>query len=93
MVLKGELSVGNRHLRHIMKSNLPSKKKIILFGGDFCQVLPVLGQSSRITVVENIFKQSPLLSDVKIRKCTQTMKETDNRIFTVWILKLDKLGL
>lgn len=88
MVPKDALSVVDRLLKDIMNNNLPYGGKIILFGGDFRQVLPVVRHANRTAIVENTVKRSPLWSHVKIHKLTQNMRANDDPVFTEWLLKL-----
>ena len=87
MVPKNALSVVDQLLKDIMSNNILYGGKIMLFGGDFRQVLPVVRHASRTAIVENTVKRSPLCSHVINHKLTQNMR-TNDPVFTEWLLKL-----
>ena len=47
-------------LRDITKLDVPFGGKILLLGGDFRQVLPVVPHGSKVAIIENCLKQSHL---------------------------------
>ena len=70
----------DRTLRDIMgqidtkNRNLPFGYKIIVFGGDFRQILPVVKIGTQIDIVNASFNRSYLWSSVKILKLTINMR-------------------
>lgn len=88
MVPKDALAVVDRLLRDITGVNLPYGGKIILFGGDFRQVLPVVRHGNRTTIVETTIKRSPLWANVTLLKLTTNMRANEDPVFNEWLLKL-----
>lgn len=70
---KHSLMCVNRLLKDIMGNDLPFGGKIIILGGDFRQVLPVVPHASRATTVQNSIKFSPLWPLFKVFKLTKNM--------------------
>ena len=60
MAPKSAVHTFERLLRDIMRSDEPFGGKVVVFGGDFRQVLPVVKHGSRTTMIEESFKHSPL---------------------------------
>jgi len=54
------LMVVNRLLKDIMENNVFFAGKIIVLGGDFRQVLPVVPHVSRQLTIQNCIKHSPI---------------------------------
>jgi len=73
MANKHSLMCINRLLKDIMGNDVPFGGKIIILGGDFRQVLPVVPHVSRAATVQNSIKFSPLWSLFKIFKLTKNM--------------------
>lgn len=79
----------DRLLRDITKTHKPFGGKVILLGGDFRQVLPVIPRASRTELVSSSIKHSYLWRHVKILKLTQNMRAgvAENR-FAAWLVEL-----
>lgn len=88
MVPKDALNVVDRLLKEICNNNLPYGGKIIVFGGDFRQVLPVVRHGQRTTIVESNVKRSPLWSHIQKRKLSKNMRACDDPQFSAWLIKL-----
>ncbi|KAF7835684.1 uncharacterized protein G2W53_010543 [Senna tora] len=95
--------VLDRTLRDIMKSQNPELSqhtfggKVIVFGGDFRQILPVIPRASRQDIVLVSLNASYLRSSCKVLSLTKNMRlATGNRVeenesiarFAEWILKI-----
>lgn len=52
------IDIVDKFLRELMNLDYPFGNKIIIFGGDWRQVLPVKQRASRAVIVESIFKRS-----------------------------------
>lgn len=74
--------------------DLPFGGKTIMFGGNFCQILPVFPKGCLADVVHSTINSSPLWSGCKVMRLTQNMRlqglgdahETEMlREFTAWI--------
>lgn len=85
----------DRLLRDIMKSKdhnlskVPMGGKVILFGGDFRQVLPVVPMSSKVQIIEECFQRSKIWRHVCILHLKQNMRANLNETtFCDWLLRL-----
>ena len=63
----------DRSLRDLCSCDLPFGGKVIAFGGDFRQILPVIRHGTRSEVVSTCLNRSPLWSCVKVMKLTINM--------------------
>ena len=64
----------DRTLRDLCSSDLPFVGKVVLFGGDFRQILPIIRHGSRAEVVSSCLNRSPLWRHVKVMKLTINMR-------------------
>ncbi|VDO32171.1 unnamed protein product [Heligmosomoides polygyrus] len=89
MAIKQALEAVNSLLQDIMQKNEPFGGKIMLLGGDFRQVLPVVEKGSRRDFVEVCPKMSVLWPLFKIHKLTASMRLNDNDYcHREWLLKI-----
>ncbi|XP_074277594.1 uncharacterized protein LOC141601230 [Silene latifolia] len=93
----------DRSLRDIMRNSVhgdpdkPFDGKVVFFGGDFRQVLPVVQNGSRQDVVGASISSSPLWNDCKVLKLTKNMRlqvgSSNSNVdeiteFSEWLLKV-----
>jgi ATP-dependent DNA helicase PIF1 len=88
----------DRTLRDIMSSYNNSKTifggKVIVFGGDFRQILPVVPRGSRSDIVNSSINSSKIWNHCKVLTLTKNMrlqnasKNSETAKFSDWILKL-----
>ena len=64
----------DRSLRDLCSCDLPFGGKVIVFGGDFRQILPVIRHGTRSEVVSACLNKSPLWGCVKVMKLTINMR-------------------
>lgn len=70
----------DRNLRDIMaqidprNKHIPFGNKIMVFGGDFRQILPVIKKGNKYTIINASFNRSKLWKEVKILKLIQNMR-------------------
>ena len=88
MVTKVALQVVDRLFKDLTGLDIPFGGKIIVFGGDFRQVLPVVRRGNRTTIVEASVKTSPLRWQVSRRPLTLNMRAANDPEFCNWLLKL-----
>ncbi|XP_054259294.1 ATP-dependent DNA helicase pif1-like [Macrosteles quadrilineatus] len=89
MANKYALMCVNRLLKDIMDNDVPFGGKIIILGGDFRQVLPVVPHSSRASTVQNSIKFSYLWPLFKIFKLTKNMRAKTNELdFANFLLEI-----
>ncbi|XP_076933099.1 uncharacterized protein LOC143598886 [Bidens hawaiensis] len=92
MTLKDVLKGGNRH-----NCEDPFGGKVIVFGGDFRQILPVVQNGSRSDIVNASPSSSHIWSECKVLRLTKNMRLTvgckasdleDTSRFAEWLLEL-----
>ena len=74
MVNRQAIEALDRTLQDVTGCNELFGGKIVVFGGDFRQVLPVVRRGTRAEVVDSTLPMSPLWSSVKRRRLTQNMR-------------------
>ena len=82
MIIRDEIVMADSHtveavdrtLKDLMKINLPFGGTVVLFSGDFRQILPVVPCGSRGQVVNACFKSSPLFPLFKKIQLTENMR-------------------
>ncbi|GBM08904.1 hypothetical protein AVEN_57449-1 [Araneus ventricosus] len=83
------LSAVDRLLRDLTSSDLPFGGKGFFLGGDWRQILPVVVNANRKTIIETCLKNSPLWSTFKKFSLVWNMRtETAEQDFTDWRLHL-----
>ncbi|XP_023752226.1 uncharacterized protein LOC111900577 [Lactuca sativa] len=108
MVHKHAFEALDRTLNDILKcvnptnSNIPFGGKVIVFGGDFRQILPVVPSSSRQNIVNASLSSSYLWKQCKVHKLTKNMRLTVGsdpstikqiRYFSTWLLDIGEGNL
>ncbi|XP_076914147.1 uncharacterized protein LOC143573051 [Bidens hawaiensis] len=97
-ILKDVLKVGNRN-----SCQHPFGGKVVVFGGDFRQILPVVQNGSRSDIVNASLSSSHIWSKCKVLRLTKNMRLTigcdpsnfeETAQFADWLLELGegKLG-
>nr|XP_047140914.1 uncharacterized protein LOC100203419 [Hydra vulgaris] len=90
MIPKHALNAIDRLLKDVCNNNFPFGGKVILFGGDFRQILPVVKRGQPAEVVEAGIKCSLHWQWVQKFKLTENMRVYDGeREFSNWLLRLD----
>ena len=75
--------------RDIMNVNVPFEETIMVLGGDFLQVLPVVRSANRSQLVAASLKSSELWSYFKIIHLNKNMRtEPGEKEFSQWLIKL-----
>ncbi|KAK0417479.1 hypothetical protein QR680_013034 [Steinernema hermaphroditum] len=89
MVSKNILNEMDRKLREIMQNDHPFGGKIMLFGGDFRQVLPVKRYATRSELVDFCMKSSELWPGFEQHRLSTNMRvRGDQDEFRHWLLAL-----
>nr|XP_047140934.1 ATP-dependent DNA helicase pif1-like [Hydra vulgaris] len=89
MIPKHALNAIDRLLKDVCNNNFPFGGKVILFGGDFRQILPVVKRGQPAEVVEACIKCSLHWQWVQKFKLTENMRVHDGeREFSNWLLRL-----
>ncbi|CAF5002532.1 unnamed protein product [Rotaria sp. Silwood1] len=89
MALSYALKAVDILLRDIMNINLHFAGKIMVLGGDFRQVLPVIRFANRSELIAASLKSSDLWSNVKVMHLNQNMRTgPGEEEFSKWLIKL-----
>ncbi|UYV62704.1 hypothetical protein LAZ67_2001639, partial [Cordylochernes scorpioides] len=88
MAIGYALTAIDRKLRDVMRDERPFGGKVILFGGDFRQNLPVIKHGHPAQIIESTVKRNPLWCHVKSEKLTLNMRTKDEVIFAEYLLKV-----
>ncbi|MCP4491587.1 MAG: AAA family ATPase [Gammaproteobacteria bacterium] len=77
-------------LRDVMRSKVPFAGKVIVLGGDFRQVLPVVPHGSRMQLIQQCIKSSDLWhKHFQVLQLTENMRTMqDEKEFSKWLLQL-----
>ncbi|KAJ3705565.1 hypothetical protein LUZ61_009270 [Rhynchospora tenuis] len=78
----------DRTLQDVTDCRQPFGGKIIIFGGDFRQVLPVVRRGTKAQIVDATLPMSPLWSYIKKRKLTQNMRASSDPWFAQFLLNV-----
>ncbi|XP_010677942.1 ATP-dependent DNA helicase PIF1-like [Beta vulgaris subsp. vulgaris] len=71
-----------------MGNHLPFGGKIIVFGGDFRQVLPVVRNGTRALMIDASFVKSPIWRHVNILHLRENMRSRDDSAFATRLLSI-----
>lgn len=74
MMSKDCFETLDRTMRDILKCDKPFGGKVIVFGGDFRQILPVITGAGRVEIVLATLNSSTLWSTCKVLRLTQNMR-------------------
>lgn len=88
MVTKDALTVLDRLLRDLSKTDNIFGGKIIVFSGDFRKILPVVRRGNRTTILETSVESSPLWNSVERIKLQTNIRAAGDTEFSSWLLKL-----
>nr|XP_023929885.1 uncharacterized protein LOC112041203 [Quercus suber] len=66
MVNRRALEFLDRTFKDIMEENLPFGGKVLILGGDFRQVLPIVPKGTKAEMIDACIVKSPLWKDVKV---------------------------
>ncbi|XP_027102740.2 uncharacterized protein [Coffea arabica] len=96
LILWDEASMAKREtieafddlLRDIMESELPFGGKVVVFGGDFRQTLPVIEQATKEILLQSCFLNSPLWCKLHKLKLTENMRAILDPQFSEFLLRV-----
>ena len=74
MIHKHAVECIDRSLRDLCSCELPFGGKVIAFGGDFLQILPVIRRGTRSDIVSACINRSSLWHHVKVMQLTINMR-------------------
>ncbi|XP_062017408.1 uncharacterized protein LOC133733784 [Rosa rugosa] len=78
----------DRTFRDITSVDLPFGGKVMIFGGDFRQVLPVIHKGTRSEMVQASLINASFWKDVKILRLTQNMRSINDPDFSEFLLRV-----
>ena len=82
------LEIVDLVFRDIMGNDLPFGGKVIVLGGDFRQVLPVVRNGNRVTIINSSIKKSSLWHVFKTHFLTVNMRAINDSTFSSWLLEI-----
>lgn len=97
MMSKDCFETLDRTMRDILKCDMPFGGKVVVFGGDFRQILPIVPDGGRAEIVLAALNSSVLWSHVKVLRLTRNMRliPGDNsremielKSFSEWIMAI-----
>ncbi|WVZ49677.1 hypothetical protein U9M48_001014, partial [Paspalum notatum var. saurae] len=78
----------DRTMRDIMESSLPFGGKVMLFGGDFRQVLPVVPRGTRAQITDATLLRSYIWNSVWRIQLTRNMRAQSDTLFAEYLLRI-----
>ncbi|XP_057294730.1 uncharacterized protein LOC130623277 [Hydractinia symbiolongicarpus] len=91
MIPKHAFHAIDRLLKDICNSELPFGGEVVLLGGDFSQLLPVVRKGKPTEIVDMCLKRSPLWHLVTEFRLTRNMRtRPGEQEFAAWLLQLGK---
>jgi len=72
----------DRSLQDIMDSTLPFGGKVMVFGGDFRQVLPVVTRGTRAQITDATLQRSYLWENIRKIRLSQNMRAQSDASFS-----------
>lgn len=78
----------DRSLRDIMGCDMPFGGKVMLFGGDFRQVLPVVPHGTRAQITDATLLRSYIWENVRRIRLTQNMRVQADTWFADYLLRI-----
>ncbi|XP_074293400.1 uncharacterized protein LOC141620425 [Silene latifolia] len=88
MAKKQNIDAVDLLLRDLCNAKITFGGKIIVFGGDFCQVLPVIPHKSQREAVEASLVNSPLWPGFIKFRLTENMRAREDPIYSAFLLSL-----
>ena len=87
MIPKKALEIVDRTLKDICRNDEPFGGKLIILGGDFRQILPVVKYGSKNSILSETIKNSYVWKQFKTFKLTKNMRSESNK-FSKFLLKI-----
>ncbi|XP_024312150.1 uncharacterized protein LOC100833043 isoform X2 [Brachypodium distachyon] len=78
----------DRSLQDIMECPLPFGGKVVVFGGDFRQVLPVVTRGTRAQITDAALLRSHLWENIRKIRLTRNMRAQDGPWFSEYLLRI-----
>lgn len=88
MMTTHALGCIDRLLKEVMQNDRPFGGKILVLGGDFRQILPIVKPGSRTNIVKNCLKSSKLWSQFTVFKLIDNMRSPGQAEFNQWLIDI-----
>nr|XP_027122232.1 uncharacterized protein LOC113739192 [Coffea arabica] len=88
MAKRDTIEAFDELLKDLMDSDLPFGGKVIVFGGDFRQTLPVIEQATKQVLVQSTFPMSPLWPKLHKIRLVQNMRAMFDPEFSRFLLRV-----
>ncbi|XP_029150694.1 uncharacterized protein [Arachis hypogaea] len=88
MANKESVQSLDRTLRDILANDMPFGGKVIVMGGDFCQVLPVVPKGSKSQMISASIVKSHLWASTKILHLRQNMRSSNDHVFAEYLMRI-----
>ncbi|KAK9065053.1 hypothetical protein SSX86_016437 [Deinandra increscens subsp. villosa] len=88
MAKRQAIEAVDRTLQDITGVNLPFGGKVMVMGGDFRQVLPVIKRGTRAQIVDASIRMSPLWSITRVMRLTINMRALNDPWFSDFLLRV-----
>ena len=88
MAKRQSIEAFNDLLKDLMDCEIPFGGKVVVFGGDFRQTLPVIEQASRQVLIDSSLLNSPLWKDMYKLALKQNMRALSDPQFCDFLLRI-----
>jgi hypothetical protein len=88
MTKRQSVETLDRSLQDIMGCELPFGRKVMVFGGDFRQVLPIVPRSTRAQITDATLLRSYIWIDVQKISLTRNMRAQSDTWFSDYLLRI-----
>ncbi|KAI5386284.1 hypothetical protein KIW84_072719 [Lathyrus oleraceus] len=88
MTNKNCLEALDLSLQDICSNNAPFGGKVLIMGGDFCQVLPVVRKGTKAQMISACIVQSHLWDHTKILRLYQNMRSLHDQEFAEFFIRI-----
>ncbi|KAI5391889.1 hypothetical protein KIW84_076621 [Lathyrus oleraceus] len=88
MTNKNCLEALDRSLQDICSNNAPFGGKVLIMGGDFRQVLPVVRKSTKAQIISACIVQSHLWNHTKISRLCQNIRSLHDQEFPEFLIRI-----
>ncbi|XP_029143216.1 uncharacterized protein [Arachis hypogaea] len=88
MANKESVQSLDRTLRDILANDMPFGEKVMVMGGDFRQVLPVVPKGSKSQMISASIVKSQLWASTKILHLRQNMRSSNDHVFAEYLMRI-----
>ncbi|XP_021866617.2 uncharacterized protein [Spinacia oleracea] len=78
----------DRSIRDLMGVDIPFGGKVVVFGGDFRQILPVVPKGTKAQTIDACLVRSTLWRHVQILRLSQNMRSRNDEEFAAFLLRV-----